>query len=156
MRRRSCSGCTGWRSMRRTPWRSWWRRIRRLQASGDYTAVLQIEQNNQRLAGLSDTLGDVMARMQVVSGVLSQADTELANLGTTAWDAVASWQTFGGTSEHRLPTKRGGGRTTGAGDDDDPEQCAEWAGGDCAALQRCRAARRRSTGFAAPMGNWSA
>ena len=68
-----------------------------LQASGDYTAVLQIEQNNQQLAGLSATLGDVMGRMQVVAGVLTETDTKLANLGTTTWDAVSSWQTFGGT-----------------------------------------------------------
>jgi len=66
-----------------------------LQASGDYTAVLQIEQNNQQLAGLSATLGDVMGRMAELGVATAATEEQVANLGTAGWDAVASWQTFG-------------------------------------------------------------
>ena len=68
-----------------------------LQASGDYTAVLQIEQNNQQLAGLSATLGDVMGRMAELGVATAATEEQVANLGTAGWDAVATWQTFGET-----------------------------------------------------------
>ena len=80
--------------------------------SGDYTANLQMVQNNQQIRDLTQTLTDATTRMQELGVATTRTQAEMSRLGDSAWDAVASWQTFGESASAVLDQLRQSAQAT--------------------------------------------